>query len=63
MVDLEIPLLLSGNEMKNLGAKINLKNDRAEIFGKIVLTTLLPLSFTDFCMYASVFLLPLSWGS
>ena len=33
VVDSEIPLLLSRNEMKNLGAKIDLKNDRAEIFG------------------------------
>ena len=37
VVDSEIPLLLSRNEMKNLGAKIDLKNDRAEIFGKTVL--------------------------
>ena len=37
MVDSEIPLLLSRNEMKNLGAKIDLKNDRADIFGKTVL--------------------------
>ena len=37
VVDSEIPLLLSRNEMKNLGAKIDLKNDSAEIFGKTVL--------------------------
>ena len=37
VIDSEIPLLLSRNEMKNLGAKIDLKNDRAEIFGKTVL--------------------------
>ena len=30
-------MLLSRNEMKNLGAKIDLMNDRAEIFGKTVL--------------------------
>ena len=37
VVDSEIPLLLSRNEMKNLVAKIDLKNDRAEIFGKTIL--------------------------
>ena len=37
VVDSGIPLLLSRNELKNLGAKIDLKNDKAEIFGKTVL--------------------------
>ena len=37
VVDSEIPLLLSRNGMKNLDAKIDLKYDRAEIFGKTVL--------------------------